>query len=292
MKVVNVVIIVLIGIAVYSFFNQFMEKNLPNYLELPGENQKAQQEKTLISKGSASVYNLGTQPNNVAPVEQNGEKENEERKNLGEVEISEVRDKNYYHPALITLRYRVKYGERINITGWKVSARKGEIKIPQGIEKYESHREPKDIILSGSGTIYLIADENPLGRNKNFRLNNCLGYLKEYNNFYPSFYTYCPKPKLEEISHLNPWCQEFILRLSRCEIPNYSNNLKIALDSQCISFLNDNFSYSACFENYNQDEGFLKDTWYLYTKSDIAHELHDTIYLYDQNDLLVDKYTY
>ena len=300
MKAITVVIIILIGLAVYSFFDQFLGENLPEQLELPGE--KKENPLSSIGSGSASVYNPNGQPATPSPKkpsennENNQQEENnqeeENKKILGEIKIYSVSDKNYYHPAIITLKYRLKYKEKVNISGWKIKARMGEIKIPQAVEKYQSSRDPKDIILEGSGTIYLISDQNPLGRNKNFRLNKCMGYLKNYNEFYPSFYVSCPRPDQKEISLLNPWCQEFVFDLSRCEIPNYSNEPKIAGDPKCVSFLKNNFSYSSCFNNYNQNEDFLKDYWYLYIKTEIAHELHDTVSLYDKKGELIDEYIY
>ena len=290
MKAIVIVLIILIGIAVYSFFNQFLTKEFPDSLKLPGESQKIQKENPLVSKGTASVY----KPTSL--VQANENKENTEVKTIspyfGKVRISGIRNKDPYSPSLVTLSYSLNRDDKINITGWRIKGRPGEVIIPKAIKKYQSYIEPDNIIIESYGTIYLIGASNPLGMNKNFQLNKCLGYLTNYHSFYPSFYTWCPKPGLEEISHFNPECQEFILRISSCEIPNYSNNFKIATDSECVSYLNAHFNYSGCFREYNKDEDFLKDIWYLYINSDIANPLHDTIYLSDQNGLLVDKYVF
>ncbi len=303
MKAVYIVLIILVGIAVYSFFDQFLGKNLPDYLNLPGENQKTQQEKTLISKGPASIFKPkipSKNPSSKEPKEsdennknnQKEKKENTISPYFGKVKISGVRNKSSYFPSLVTLRYSLTRGDKINITGWKIKGRPREIIIPKAIKKYQSYIEPDDIIIENYGTIYLIGASSPLGRNKNFRLNKCMGYLKNYHSFYPSFYTSCARPGLRQISHLNPECQEYILHLYRCEVPNYSSNFKIATDSECVSYLNNNFNYGGCFKNHNKDDDFLKNIWYLYINSDIAHPLHDTIYLFDQNGLLVNKYIY
>ncbi|PIR71986.1 MAG: hypothetical protein COU42_02885 [Candidatus Nealsonbacteria bacterium CG10_big_fil_rev_8_21_14_0_10_36_24] len=295
--IVLIILIILIGIAVYSFLDRFLTKEFPGSLKLPGENQKTQTENPLVSKGTASVY----KPTSPVQTNENTEKENTEKENsevqiispyFGKVKISGIRNKSSYSPSLVTLSYSLSQGDKINITNWRIKGRPREVIIPKAIKKYQSYIEPDNIIIENYGTIYLIGASNPLGMNKNFQLNKCLGYLTNYYSFYPSFYTYCPKPKLEEISHLNPECQEFILRISSCEIPNYSGNFKIAPDSECVSYLNNNFNYAGCFRKYNQDKDFLQNIWYLYIKSDIANPLHDTIYLFDQNGLLVDKYIY
>ncbi|MBU2635138.1 hypothetical protein KJ841_01525 [Patescibacteria group bacterium] len=293
MKVVTIFIIIIIAVAAYSVFDEYLKKeNLPEGLEL-------QENKPLTANVSKSI-----QPNNPSPNQIKSETTKDEVIEItqeevvdtspyyGKVKISNIQAQTEYRPSLINLRVNIYPGEKINLTGWKIKARKGEIIIPKGIEKYQSHITPRDIIIKEYTNIYLINDSNPLGRDKNFCLNKCFGYIKNYNSFYPSFYTYCPKPKLEDVSHLNPYCQEYILRLSSCEIPNYSNNIKIATDSKCVSFLNNTFNYSSCFKEHSKDEDFLKNYWYVYVGTDIVEPLHDTIYLYDPNGLLVDKYMY
>ncbi len=291
MKAVSIFILLLIAVVAFSLFDQYLKKeNLPNGLEL-------QENKPLTATVSKTI-----QPNNPSQKEEETTEETIKETSTqetidispyyGKVKLSTIRAETRYNPSLITLNVKVYSGEKINMTGWKIKARKGEIIIPQGIEKYQSHRTPGDIIIKEYTKIYLINDSNPLGRDKNFCLNKCFGYIKNYKSFYPSFYTYCPRPKLEDVSHLNPYCQEYILRLSSCEIPNYSNNIKIATDSKCVSFLNSTFNYSSCFKKHSKDEDFLKNYWYVYVGTDIIEPLHDTIYLYDPNGLVVDKYLY
>jgi len=205
------------------------------------------------------------------------------------IKISGVTKKNTYHPSVIRLRVSTK--EKINITGFTIKTRHGEFKIPQGIEKYQSDKPEKDITTQGYLTIYLIGDISPLNTSA-FRINSCLGYLKESNQFYPSFSSYCPKPELEDIYNLHPYCQDYILDLKRCQIPDYSSNLKIATNSFCTSYIAENLNYSGCYRNYQKEDDFLKNYWYIYTKSDLVEPLHDIIYLYDQNGFLVDDYTY
>ena len=306
MKAVTIFVIIIIAIVAYFVFEQYLTKgNLPAGLQLQANvSQKKSIEKETIetNKPLTATASRPIQPNNPGP----NQIENETTKKTptstrettdispyyGKVKLSTIRAETRYHPSLITLSVRIYPGEKINMTGWRVKARRGEITIPQGIEKYRSHIDPRDIIIKEYTNIYLINDSNPLGRDKSFQLNKCFGYIKNYQSFYPSFYTYCPRPKLEDISHLNPYCQEYILRLSSCEIPNYSNNIKIAADSECVSFLNNTFNYSSCFKKHSKDDDFLKNYWYVYVGTDIIEPLHDTIYLYDPNGLLVDKYMY
>ena len=43
-------------------------------------------------------------------------------------------------------------------------------------------------------------------------------------------------------------CQDFIDDLSRCEIPDYSDNYDVSSDSECTTFLTEKFNYSQCYQ--------------------------------------------
>jgi hypothetical protein len=135
---------------------------------------------------------------------------------------------------------------------------------------------------------------NPLGKNRNFRTNKCFGYLTKSRTFTTPVPRSCPKPTTDEISHLRPCCQEFILsRIKGCKIPDYSSDLRIYQDSQCTSFISENFSYEGCFQRYPKDEDFVNDDWHIYLESEIVTNSYcDTIYLRDRDGLLVTQYSY
>lgn len=307
MRITAVFFIIFVALVAYSLFDQFLSSGtLPSYFQLPNNFSKTDNPLTAAVSGSIrqKSSNPAPAPSSAQSAQQapapasQPKKEGAAEKTTnispysGKVKISAIQAKSHSYPSLITLNYWLKEGEEINITKWRIKSNEKKFTIPQAIEKYKSSATPRDIILKQYGSVYLIGSSSDLGRNKNFRLNKCFGYLDQYHRFYPSIYTYCPKPSLEEISHLNPYCQEFILRLPRCEIPDYSDNSKIERDSECISYLEDNFNYSGCFKKYSKDKDFLMNYWYVYTFTNIAHELHDTVYLYDQNGLPVDKYLY
>lgn len=292
-------IIAIIVIVAYSFFD-YAAKNwsFPGFFQLT--------EKAGSTNGSASVSQAITKnqsqsqsqsqnrnSDNGSGSDSNSEETTDISLYFGKVKISGLQAKNSYSQGLITLSYNLQKGDQINVSGWRVKTRKGEIIVPQAIEKYQSWETPNDIIIENSGRIYLINGSNPLGQNKNFRLNKCFGYFLNYYSFYPSFYTYCSgKPELEEINNLTPYCQEIILRLSNCQIPDYSDDLKLTFDDECRTYLRENFNYNACFSKNSQDQDFLKNYWYLYTGRDIVEPLHDTVYLFDQSGRLVDKQVY
>lgn len=207
------------------------------------------------------------------------------------VKISTIRKERNDNPSYIKLRVSTK--EEINLTGFVLKTRHGEFVIPKGVERYKSNQTERNIVIEENSYIYLVNDSSPI-RADAFRINNCFGYLADYDDIYPRTrcsYSYV-KPEKEDLYHLHPVCQEYILDLRQYEIPNYSNNLSVATKSSCVSYLNDNFNYSGCYRNHYKDENFFKDYWYVYTNSKLIEPLHDIIYLYDRNGYLVNTYSY
>ena len=213
------------------------------------------------------------------------------------VKVSSAKIETSSSPALITLTTNLKNDEKINITGWSIEGKNGKIIIPQGVEKYcycYDSSPNEDIFVERGNRIYLSSSYNPFRKDGNFRSNKCLGYLINSPNFPISISKNCPKPTKEEISHLNPCCQQFILRLRPCELPDYSKNIDVRGDKQCIEYINENLNNAGCFKNYSQDSNFLGNDWYIYLndKDVLADNCYDTLYLRDKNGLLINTYSY
>jgi len=215
---------------------------------------------------------------------------------FGKIEISNAEIQTPSLPSLITLSARLEEEEKINITGWHIRARAGRFVFPLGIEKYlpfYNTVSTKNIFVKQNDTIYLSGDSSPLGTAKNFRPNKCFGYLANYRDFPIFLSRSCPNPRREEFSQLSLDCQQFILWIPECDIPDYSSNFEISRDSECVSYIDENFNYNGCFRSYSRDEDFLENEWHIYLNKDILTTNYcDTVYLRDQNGLLVDKYFY
>ncbi len=212
------------------------------------------------------------------------------------VEIRKIEPETETSSSLITLNTDLEKGEEINITGWQIKGKGGSFTIPQGIEKYNPYYNPvptESIFIKRGDKIYLSGGSNPFGRGRNFRPNKCLGYFTNYRDFPISLPKECPRPTGEEISHLEPCCQEFIFDSKTCEIPDYSSSFIISSDSECVSYINENFNYGGCFRDYSQDADFIMENWHIYmNKNWIVSKGCDILYLRDQNNLFIDKYTY
>jgi hypothetical protein len=213
------------------------------------------------------------------------------------VRISNVRVKTSSRPSLITLNTYLQKGETINITGWYFEGTEGEVKILQGVEKYYhfyASYTNEDIIIKQGDRIYLAGTFNPLGKDRNFRANKCLGYLIDSFNFPIPISKNCPRPAKDDVSYLDPCCQQFILGLSTCQIPDYSEKISIRNDLECTSYINQNLNNMGCFQNYSEDDNFLGKEWHIYLdqKDIVTDEGCDILYLKDKNGLTVDSYSY
>lgn len=217
------------------------------------------------------------------------------------VKVSQVQTSAYPNPSLITLNTYITTDEKINITGWKLKGENGSFEIYKGVEKYYPLIYPygENILVKKGDTIQISSAQNPLGeRDKNFRINKCMGYLTNSYTFPISISKSCPKVSQADLpGYLSTCCKEFIGRLSSCGSAKYQDlqSYKLFSDSSCMTYINDNFNYGGCFKNYSKAENFSGNQWHIYTNM-IGKEIVDkdkgTVYLYDQNGLVVNKYSF
>ena len=199
---------------------------------------------------------------------------------------------NFYFSGAGQISLRASYfsKEITNITGWKIkSAKKGETVIGKAVNLPELDSAPSDILLSGGDSVDIIMGPSPLG--KNFRVNNCFGWLRDIYNFSYSL-DYCPgRFKVEELTDLDSSCTDLILRTSACKAPNEDtlNNQS----GKCRDWVLKNMNYNSCVIKHRNDSDFFRG-WRVYTGNGnkIVDPLHDKIELRDQASLLVDSYEY
>lgn len=212
---------------------------------------------------------------------------------FGKVKVSSVSH------STIVLFSNLGENETIDVTGWKIKGRGGEIIIPQGADIYIPTVSPlQDVFIKKSDQIYIQSSSNPFKSNLAFRPNRCFGYLREaYGSSFPFSYSkICPAINRDEICYFSQNCQNLVTQLQSCNRINYSKNLQILYDSTCQAYIENYISrylnYDGCIQNYFKDSNFLEKRWYVYAGFDILCKCSDTLYLYDKNGLLIDRYDY
>jgi len=197
----------------------------------------------------------------------------------------------------IRISSQFRTDEKISISGWKIKGSNGEITIPQGTELVILADSVKEnIYIKQSNQVYLLSAKVPLGLSTAFRPNKCFGYLKDsYKNLPYSPSKICPTISKDDIWRFSTDCQNAILSLRSCR-PIDSSTLYLSFDSNCQSYIENYISrylsYNGCVENYYKDKDFYQKIWYIYVGYDIFCKCPDTLYLYDQQGLLVDQYSY
>jgi len=221
----------------------------------------------------------------------------ETKKNIspyfGKIKIGEVSS------FRLSLLPQYNSNEKINISGWKIKGKRIQLTIPKGISLFlpGTSQRGKDIYLKSDERFLILNEKNPFKINLAFKKNKCFGYLADdYNLGSLSSGKICPPISQKEICHFSQDCRNLISQLTSCQKVNYSDNLKISFDSSCQKFIENyiakNLNYEGCIQNYYKDKDFLGKTWYFYFGHNITCRCEDTIYLYDKNGLLVDKYYY
>ena len=195
-------------------------------------------------------------------------------------------------PGQISLYTSYSEGEKaVNVTGWLLQARDGSQYISKAINVYDpSGLAPAEDIYLGNGDIlYLYTNTSAIGQN--LRLNKCLGYLENVNQFNPSLPRNCPTPSRFEVSGFSGACQDYIQSLSSCSLPDFNNAPIPQNDYACRGYL-DTINYRGCFERHRVDSDFLDREWRVWTGSQFLDDRHDRLLLLDRRGLLVDLYEY
>jgi len=200
-------------------------------------------------------------------------------------------------PGEITLSAALDEGASVNITGWLVKARQGGQFVPRAINIYDptGYGPETDINLKPNDTLYMFSSVSAIG--KNFRLNKCIGFLENENDFTPGIPGYC-QPLYKDYSEISAFtgkCQDYISSLSSCTPPDidYGSTEIPQDDYACKSYIQNNIGFRGCFNKYRSDADFLTNDIWAWTGNDhVFDERHDRVFLFDKAGLLVDEYSY
>lgn len=209
---------------------------------------------------------------------------------FGQVRISaSPGSPSYYSQITLYANFAVSGGS-LNVTGWLLRGNRGSQYVPQAIDVYDpSGMSPQTDVFMKSGDILTIYS-NTSAIGVNFRLNKCIGYLANANNFVPRLPLSCPVVNRSEIINFTGQCQNYITSLASCQMPAPNPPISI-YDYSCRAYL-DQLNYGGCFSKHRNDYDFLSNRWYAWSGSQFLDYSHDRMLLFDRNGLLVAEYTY
>ena len=220
--------------------------------------------------------------------------------NFGKIKISNVSyrgsgNKSQYEKLSITNQGP---DAQIEVTGWRVVINRSNFSfvIPTGANILDprSTLGYDRIALRRGGSVEIyVGKRSPVG--VNFQENLCTGYMSNLFESYDSIggYGSCPLPDKSEYERFSVTCRTYVRGISSCRIPQLEY-YKFINESECRDFIIKNYNYQACVARSKDKMEFYSGKWkvYLGRGEEIMDDLNDTIFLYDSQGLLVDKYKY
>jgi hypothetical protein len=222
-------------------------------------------------------------------------------KYIGKISFRGSGARNTYEREMVELFAYSSNESSIKITGWKLrSAVSGKVAEIGKAEKlyisgYANKKE--SVILEPGGKVYLITGHSPIGFS--FQINKCLGYIRPFHSFYPSFSTTCPDPEEEVLFYkkdpsifIDNVCMDYIERIPRCTVPKHPlpNNLTI----QCQTAIIENLGYNKCVSRHRSEEDFylLDQRVYLGYGGELWRNKREIVELIDEDGFVIDFVKY
>jgi hypothetical protein len=189
----------------------------------------------------------------------------------------------------------IKGSERISGLVLRGSGLNKAIVIPKAVNLPVLGTTPEkvDVYLQPGGKAIITTGRSPIG--SSFRVNKCMGYLQQFQNFYPDIANICPPPA-NEIKSFGPAndtiCVEFVEKTPRCTIPQGAPPRD--LTASCVNFLAEKLNYNACVANHKNDKDFYSKEWRLFLNQDseLWKNKNEIIRLTEANGTIIDSITY
>ncbi|RJQ37401.1 hypothetical protein C4552_00870 [Candidatus Parcubacteria bacterium] len=183
----------------------------------------------------------------------------------------------------------------INVTGWRIQGLDAGGTIPRAYDIPEIDVTERDIFLPPGGEVIVLTGTPAYQRN--FRENQCIGYLNQTYRFVPGLSSSCPDDNPSRSALLNRGfsgaCIDFIQRIPACRTPAIGFE-QSGLGLACTEYIAENFNYMGCVANFRDESDFRANRWrvYLGYSRILFDPRHDAVELRDQNGLLVDRFEY
>ena len=190
----------------------------------------------------------------------------------------------------ISISDSLQNNETVDVTGWQIRTNRGGEFIPQAVNVYSPFGTamPSDIRMGSADTLTIYPNSSPT----NLRINKCIGYLNDTNQWSPALPSYCPSINTSEIQSFTGACQNYILSLGGCSTANLGDPRIPRNDFSCQDYISSHFSYRSCFDAHVGDSDFLSHQIWVWAGSNPLDQFHDRVMLIDAKGLLVDYYVY
>ena len=181
----------------------------------------------------------------------------------------------------------------VDITGWKI---KGAIDpeeriIDTGVYDFYQGKvnDEKHILIYPGEKALIIPGESPVG--VSFKLNKCIGYLEQFQDFSPHLPQNCPQFGLDG-NDTEPICGQFIRSIPRCNA--YVKDFPLQVSQSCSQLINRRLNYNSCVSEHFTDTDFKTAEWrvYLGGREAFGSENGDIVSIFDAKGNLIDSIFY
>lgn len=210
----------------------------------------------------------------------------------------------------VTLEAAFGNTDDINVTGWylesAITGIRASIGTVSNLPRTNDINAQAPLILPPGGRVVVASGRSPIGTN--FRLNKCIGYFEQFQDFTPSLPISCPLPREELERYGNvpitslrsekdayDICEDFVSSLPQCQIYRRDlENVEPSLHKQCQSFVRNELTYVSCVENHQYETDFYQNEWRAFAGSvpELWKERRDIIKLLDRAGRTVDVFAY
>lgn len=182
----------------------------------------------------------------------------------------------------------------VDISNWSLMNSKGEkTLIGSGVElpKGGNSNSASAIKIKGGDTLIISSGRSPIGFS--FRVNRCVGYFEQFQDFIPALQTQCPQTSSNsDFNKLDRNCQTFARSIQTCNINTAP--FPAGTSADCKAFIISKISYNGCVADNKIQTDFSKPEWriYLGRNKELWALPKDTITLLDSEGKIVDTISY
>jgi hypothetical protein len=172
-----------------------------------------------------------------------------------------------------------------------------QAQIGEGATVYYSNtiNAKNPIFLAPGESAYIITGRSPLGYS--FKVNKCMGYLAQYQNFYPNIEIRCPLlsdyPYPEKPNAFSDQCLDFLDGFGSCRTVS-NEDFPEDLPQNCKNFAIERANYTRCLTDFGNEKDFLSNDWriYLGRSENLWKDRREIIDVVDSKGNIIQTYTY
>lgn len=177
----------------------------------------------------------------------------------------------------------------------RMTGKQAQIGEGTGIYYSNNINSKSPIFLAPGERAYIITRRSPVGYS--FKVNKCMGYLTQYQDFFPGISSNCPLlsdyPYPESPNAFTDQCLDFLDSVGSCQTVT-NEDFPEGLRQDCINFSLERTNYARCVADFSNTKDFLSNEWmvYLGRTENLWKDRREIIDIIDSKGKILQTYTY